>query len=1042
MKTPIKWMATNSVAANLLMMIFIVGGLLMAYSIKQEVFPEINLDMISISVAYPGAGPEEIEEGILLKIEEAISGVSGIDEIKSVASEGKGTITAKVMEGEDIDLVMQDVKTEVDRITTLPEDAEQPVITKVISRNEVISVAVYGNIPERSIREYAEMIRDDLLAIPDITQVELSGVRPYEISIEVPEENLRSYGLTLDMIADRIRRASVDLPAGSVKAEGGEVLLRTKEKRYKGQEYEDITILEKPDGTEVKLGDIAHVRDTFSETDEFAFFDGMPAGMIKVYRVGDQRPTEMSDIIKKYVEQKQQSLPESVKLATWNDTTELFRSRMNLLLKNAFIGLILVSIILGLFLQIRLALWVMLGIPVSFLGAMLLMPGLDVSINMISLFAFILALGIVVDDAIVVGENIFTHRNRGKSHIQSSIDGAIEVGIPVIFSVLTTVAAFAPLIFLVGTMGKFIKVIPFVVIPILIISLVESLFILPAHLSSGKKIDMTRGLAAVIEKVRLGFSEKLEAFVDGPYKKFLFSCLKFRHITVAGAVALLLISIGLIMGGIVKFRFMPAVDGDTIITSLQMPPGTPIEKTNEIQEYILKKGGEVIKDYDSKRSDGSSILRNTFSLVGKNLTISRGGMEETSGSHLASAVMFLAKSEDRGIPAEEIADRWREKIGAIPGADSLTLSSNLVHFGAPVDVRLAHENIETLKHASERLKQALRQYPGVTDIADNFKQGKAELKIRLRPEARTLGITEEELGRQVRGAFYGSESLRLQRGRNELKVMVRYPEADRKNIAEVYSMRIRTKDGAELPLTGAALIEEGRGYSSINRADRKRVINITANVESRTANAEEILLDLKQTVLKDLMNDYPGLTYSMEGEEKERRDSMDSMKRGFILGLFIIYALLAIPFRSYSQPLIIMASIPFGIVGAIIGHLVMGFDLSILSLFGIVALSGVVVNSAILLIDYINRRRLEGAETLVAVIEAGQRRFRPILLTSLTTSLGLTPMILETSVQAQFLIPMAISLGFGVLFSTGITLLLIPSLYIILEDIKQVVISK
>jgi len=1030
----IKWMAANSVAANLLMMIFIVGGLLMAYSIKQEVFPEIELDMISISASYPGAGPEEVEEGIILKIEEAIGGISGIDEVKATASEGKGTVTARIMEGEDIELILQDVKAEVDRITTFPEDAESPVITKLISRNEVISIAVYGNISERSIREYLEMIRDDLLAMPDITNVELSGVRPYEISIEVSEQNLRKYGLTLDSIADRVRRSSIDLPAGSVKAEGGEVLLRTKEKKYKGIEYASITILEKPDGTEVKLGDIANIRDAFSEIDEFATFDGMPAGMLKVFRVGDQRPTEISRIVQEYVKNKQLSLPESVKLATWNDTTELFKSRMNLLLKNAFLGLLLVFIILGLFLQIRLALWVMLGIPISFLGAMLLMPGIDVSINMISLFAFILALGIVVDDAIVVGENVFTHRSRGKPYLQSSIDGAIEVGTPVIFSVLTTVAAFMPLIFITGTMGKFIKVIPLVVIPILLISLVESLFILPAHLSSGKKIDKTKGIFAFIEKVRLGFGEKLKTFIEGPYKKFLSLCLKFRYITVASALALLLISAGLVMGGIVKFRFMPEVDGDTIITSLQMPLGTPVEKTNEIQAYILKKGEEVINDYDSKREDDLSVLRNTFSIVGKNLTISRGGMEEIAGSHLASAVMFLTKSEDRGIPAEEIADKWREKIGTIPGVDSLTLTSNLIHFGSPIDIRLAHESTETLKSASERLKQALRQYPGVTDIADNFKYGKSELKIRLTPEARTLGITEEELGRQIRGAFHGSEALRLQRGRNELKVMVRYPEADRKNISEVYSMRIRTKDGSEIPLTSAASIQEGRGYSSINRADKKRVINVTAN-------AEEILYAMKETVIKDLVNTYPGLTYSMEGEEKERRDSMDSMKRGFLFALFIIYALLAIPFKSYSQPLIIMASIPFGIVGAIAGHMIMGFELSILSIFGIVALSGVVVNSAILLINYINRQRSEGAEISTAVIEAGQRRFRPILLTSLTTSLGLTPIILETSVQAQFLIPMAISLGFGVLFATGITLLLIPSLYLILEDFKKLVSS-
>lgn len=1029
-------MAHNHVASNLLMMVLIVGGLIMAYSIKQEVFPEIEMDMIRVSVVYSGAGPEEIEEGILLKVEEAISSISGIKEIKAVASEGVGAVTAEVMEGEDVDLVMQDVKAEVDRITTLPEQAERPVITKVISRSEVISVVVYGNLAERSIREYAEEIRDELLAMPEITQIELSGVRPYEISIEVPEDNLRRYGLTLDRIADRVRRASIDLPAGAIKAEGGEVLIRTKERRYTGPEYSAITIIEKPDGTEVRLGDIASVRDTFSETDEFASFDGMPSAMIKIYRVGEQRPTEISKLIREYADRKQQKLPPSVKLATWNDTTELYESRMNLLLKNAFIGLILVFLILGLFLQIRLALWVMLGIPISFLGAMLFMPSLDVSVNMLSLFAFILALGIVVDDAIVVGENVFTHRQSGKPYPQAAVEGTIEVGLPVIFSVLTTVAAFSPLIFLTGTMGKFIKVIPFVVIPIILVSLVESLFILPAHLSFGKKIENPKGIAGFVEKVRIGFSNMLGRFVGGPYRNFLQLCLRFRYITFAAAIAVLFISAGFVAGGIIKFRFMPSVDGDIIITSLQMPLGTPVEKTHDLQEYILKKGEEVVGAFDRERTDGRSVLRNTFSLVGKNLSISRGGIEASSGSHLASAVMFLAKSEDRGVPAEDIANQWREMVGTVPGIDSLTFNSNLVHFGANIDLRLAHQSTDVLREAADRLKTALQTYPGVIDISDNFKKGKHELKIRLTSQARTLGLTEEELGRQIRGAFYGSESLRLQRGRNEVKVMVRYPEADRKSLADLYSMRIRTRDGGEVPLTAAAKVEEGWGYSAINRADRKRVVNITASVEGRLANTDEILLDLKNSVLSELVTDYPGLTYSMEGEEKERRESMGSMKKGFAFALFLIYALLAIPFRSYSQPLLIMMSIPFGVVGAILGHMIMGFDLSILSLFGIVALSGVVVNDALLLINYINTKRQEGIETFSAVIESGQRRFRPIILTSLTTSLGLTPIILETSVQAQFLIPMAISLGFGVLFATGITLLLIPALYLILEDIK------
>jgi len=1032
----VRWMAKNHVASNLLMMVFIVGGLVMGLSIKQEVFPEVSLDMVQVSVAYPGAGPEEVEEGIILKIEENLSGVNGIKEIKSVANEGFGSVIAEVLQGEDVDLVMQDVKAEVDRITTFPQEAEKPVITKLVNRSEVIYVAVFGDVPERSLREYAEGVSDDLLAMPQITQTELAGVRPYEISIEVPEENLRRYGLTLDAIAARVRRASVDLPAGTVKTEGGEILIRTKEKRYRGFEYADITVLQNPDGSEVRLGDIADVRDSFMETDEHSMFDGKPAALVAVFRLGEQKPTEISALVKKYVQDRQASLPPSVRMSTLNDRSELFESRLNLLTKNAFLGLILVFLVLGLFLQIRLALWVMLGIPISFLGALFLMPWLDVSINMISLFAFILALGIVVDDAIVVGENIFEHRNRGKGYLQAAIDGATEVAMPVVISVLTTIATFVPLLFISGNLGKFIVAIPLVVIPILAVSLIESLFILPSHLGHGKPAKAPRGVFGFIERIRLGFGTRLERFTAGPFLSLLGLCARNRYSTLAAAFAVLLISVGLVGGGVVKFRFMPEVDGDFIIGSLNMPIGTPVEETSRVQELMENKAMDLVAGYDKTRAKGDSILRNIYSIVGGTIKQGQFAEAEGGGSHIAEVALILTPSETRGIAAAEITNRWRTMVGEVPGAESLTFSSNVVHFGANVDVQLAHDDFTVLTASAGRIKSALAGYPGVGDITDSYSKGKKEMKLRLTPQARTLGITEEDLARQVRSAFYGSEAMRFQRGRNELKVMVRYPESDRKSIGDLEKMRIRTPSGGEVPFTQAAHVEEGRGYSAINRTDRKRVVNITANVDSKVANAEDILTELQATVLADLKGDYPGLSYDLEGEEAERKESLGSMKSGFAMALFAIFALLAIPFRSYSQPLIIMAAIPFGIVGAILGHLLMGYNLSMLSLFGLVALSGVLVNDSLLLIDYINRKRAEGMEAHQCVLEAGRRRLRPILLTSLTTSLGLTPMILETSVQAQFLIPMAISLGFGILFSTVITLFLIPSLYLILEDIR------
>jgi multidrug efflux pump subunit AcrB len=1039
MNGAIRWMAENHVAANLLMLVFIVGGLILGFSIKQEVFPDITLDRIQVKVAYPGAGPEEVEEGVILQIEENLTGIDGIKQVKSVAAEGYGVVTAEITTDADIDLVLQDIKSEVDRIITFPKDAEKAIVSKLLNRREVISVVVYGDLPERSLREMAEQIRDELLLEDNITQVDLSGVRPYEIAIEIEETNMRRYGLTFDQVAQRIRQASLDLPGGTIKTGSGEVLVRTKERRYVGHEYASIVVLTTADGTEVTLDDIATINDGFEETDQFGLFDGSPAAMAKVYRVGDQKPIEISDTVKKFVAAKRLQLPESVGIATWNDNSELFKSRKDLLVKNAMIGLVLVFIILGLFLEIKLALWVMLGIPISFCGALLFMPAIDVSINMISLFAFIMALGIVVDDAIVVGENIYEHRQSGEPYLKAAVNGATEVAQPVIFAILTSVTAFLPLLFTSGIMGKFIMVIPAIVISILLVSLVECLFILPAHLALGKPRQIQGGFLGGLEKNRRRFGNVLQRFIDGPYRKLLLLCLEYRYATVAIACSvLLLVGVGLVGGGIVKFRFMPEVDGNVIRVSLELAPGSPVELTSKIQKQIVDAGLAVIAEYDKERPAGDSVMRNIYANVGTAVA-DRGpaGAFSSSGSNLANISMFLTPSESRGVPATEISNRWRKRLGEIVGVESLTFSSNLIHLGANIDVQLAHEDFKVLDEAAERLKEIIATYPGTGDITDNYTLGKREVKVNLKAEARTLGVTEENLGRQLRGAFYGAEALRLQRGRNEVKVLVRYPEESRRRFWNLETMRIRVPGGGEIPLDRAATFVEGRGFSKINRTDRKRVINVTANVDGAVANAEEILAEIKATALPALINDYPGLSFDLEGEDKNRRESMASMFEGFKLVLIVIFALLAIPFRSYSQPLLIMAAIPFGIVGAILGHFIMGYNLSILSMFGIVALTGVVVNDSLLLIDYVNRMRRKGKSLADAVVEAGRRRFRPILLTSLTTFFGLTPMILETSVQAQFLVPMAISLAFGILFATGITLLLIPSLYLVLEDGRE-----
>ncbi len=1041
MRGAIKWMAGNHVAANLLMMVLLVGGLIKAFSIKQEIFPEVSLDMIQVQVAYPGAGPEEVEEGIILKIEDNITSVDGIKEITSKASEGMGVVTAELLVGHDPDVALQDIKSEVDRIITFPENAEKPIVSKLLNRREVISLVLSGDVPERSLREQAELIREQLLAFPEITQVDLGGLRPYEISIEVPEENLRRYDLTLDRIAAIVRSASLDLPGGTIKTDGGEILLRTKEKRYTGSEYEDITVIGTGEGARVRLGDIATVRDGFRETDMYAEYDGRSAAMIKVFRVGDQKPNRISDLVKRYARGKSLELPSSMKLDTWYDTTDIYNSRINLLKKNAAIGLILVMITLGLFLEIRLALWVMLGLPVSFLGAMFIMPWLGVSINMISLFAFILALGIVVDDAIIVGENIYEHRQQGKNYARAAMDGTLEVSTPVMFSILTTIAAFMPLVFIGGVMGKFMKAIPLVVMSILVVSLVESLFVLPAHLSLGRRREVSHGLLGAIDSTRKRVSGWLQRFTDGPYLRALDVCLRYRYVTLAAGLATLMITVGLIQGGIVKFSFMPRVDGDLVSVNLQMPPGTPAYKTAEITENIVAMGQQAMAAHDSASSRETPSVRSIFSIVGGSLGMM--GPTATSGeatsANLAEVSMMLVESDRRDISSAAVENLWRTKVGEIPGVESVTYTSNLMRMGANIDVQLAHSDFSILESSSERLQQVLREYPGVSDVKDNYSRGKPELKFTLKPAARTLGITERDLAAQVRSAFYGAEARRLQIGRNEVKVMVRYPEADRKSLWDLGQMRIRSPDGGEMPLDQAAFIQQSRGYNTISRVDRKRTVNVQGTVDADKANSSEILADLEATILPRLLADYPGLSYTLVGEERERAESMSDTMESLALALLAIYALLAIPFHSYSQPLLIMAAIPFGFVGAVLGHLLMGHDLSMLSMFGVVALAGVVVNDSLLLIDQINRNRLAGSAIVDSAIAAGRRRLRPIILTSFTTFFGLMPMILETSVQAQFLIPMALSLGFGILFATFITLLLTPCLYAILEDLKRLV---
>jgi multidrug efflux pump subunit AcrB len=920
----------------------------------------------------------------------------------------------------------------VDRITTFPNEAEEPVIREVTRRVQVLNVAVYGDAPESTIKHLTERIKDEITNLPGITLAELAGVRQAEIHIEVSEETLRRYGLTLGKVAETVRRASLDLPAGSVKTAGGEILVRTKGRRYYARDYQDIAIIARPDGSKVTLGQIADLKDGFEDVDLITRFQGKTAGVIQVYRVADQNALKVANSVKQYIEMIRPSLPAGVDIDFYRDRSRILKSRIWLLLKNMALGLMLVSILLGIFLNLKLAFWVTLGIPISFMVGLMLLPRFDISINMISLFAFIMVLGIVVDDAIVVGENIFRRHEEGLSPLDGAVQGTLEVGRPVVFAVLTTVAAFWPLLLGSGTMGKLMRNIPVVVILVLLGSLVECLLILPAHLVGSKA--GTKGARG--EKYTARW---LKWFIKGPYAKTVDFCVRWRYATVALSVAILLFTMGIWQAGWIKFTLFPKVESDFLICSLTMPAGTPVERTTEIAGYLERSGKEALAEKEKGRPQkGEPLFKNSITFIGMH-TGGHGPMASgpQSGSNLAQITIELLEGEKRKVTATELANLWRKKVGNISDAESITYQSVLFSAGNPVEVHLSLDDHDMLVTAAEELKEELRGYPGVFDVSDSFFPGKDEMQLKLKLAARSLGLTLDDLARQVRHAFYGAEALRLQRDQDEVKVMVRYPEAERKSLGSVEEMRIRTSDGSEVPFRQVAEVNMEQGYATIERAQRFKVIKVTADVDETATNANEVRVDLETSFLPQLEQRYPGLRYTMEGEGKEQKDSMADVMRGFVIALFAIYALLAIPFRSFSQPFVVMAAIPFGMVGAVAGHLLMGHNLSLLSMFGIVGLAGVVVNDSLVLVDATNRIRRQGATAHDAITQAGALRFRAIILTSLTTFAGLTPMLLERSLQAQFLIPMAISLGFGVLFGTVITLLLVPCGYMILNDVHN-----
>ncbi len=1017
----IAWFARNPVAANLLMLLILGGGLYsLSNRIPLEVFPEIDLDMVSVRVSYPGATPSEVEEGLSIRIEEAIQDLEGIEQMLSRSSEASAVVNVEVASGYDPRRLMEDINSRIDAINTLPAGAERPVISISQRKREVISVVLYGAREELELRRLAERVRDDLSALADVTQVAIDSPRDYEIAIEVPEIVLREYGLSLAQVAEAVGRGSLDLSAGNIRTQGADILVRTKGQAYNAEQFRRIVVLSDNAGSRIELGDIARIEDGFKEDPLRTRFDGQPAIAVDVFRVGQQSAISIADQVKHYIEQ-QSSLPEGVQIAYWRDRSAIVKARLQTLNKSAMQGGLLVILLLALFLRPQVAFWVCMGIPISFMGGLMLMPEIGVTLNLISLFAFILVLGIVVDDAIVTGENIYTHFTRTGDPMRSVIEGAQEVAVPVTFGVLTTVAAFFPLMMISGPRGAIFEQIPFIVIPVLLFSLVESKLILPAHLRHLRRPNNNH----LLTRVQQAIARSLERFVARYYSPTLAGVLKHRYLALALVVGLTLLVLSSVAGGWTRFIFFPKVQSEIATAVLTMPTGTPFAVTDRHVERITE-AAQWVQDQYRDPDTGVSVITHILSNSG------------AGGGHNGRVRFEIVAPEHRtlNITSSELVREWRNKIGTIAGSETLTLRAEIGRSGDPVDIRLNGQDLDQLGALAALVRQRMSSYPYLFDIADSLSDGKQELQLALKPAAQMLGLDLTDLARQVRQAFFGFEVQRLLRGRDEVKVLVRYPALERQSLDTLDRMMIRTAQGVEVPFAEVAELKPGRSPAAINRVDRVRTVSITADANKEFADLEAIKRDL-ELFLGELIDDYPGVVYSFEGEAQEQRDSFQGLVWGGMFVLFIIFALLAIPFGSYAQPLIVMSVIPLGVVGAIMGHWLMGMTLTIMSAMGMLALSGVVVNDSLVLVDFVNRMRRSGMPLHEAVRMAGVARFRAVMLTSLTTFCGLMPLIFEKSTQAQFLIPMAVSLGFGILFATLITLFIVPVNYLLLEDLRR-----
>ncbi|UGU15687.1 efflux RND transporter permease subunit [Sinomicrobium kalidii] len=1013
----IAYMARHSIAANLLMFLLIGGGIYTMFSIQKEVFPQFQLDFVEVSVVYPGAAPEEVEQGILLPVEESVRGVQGIKEIVSTAREGSGTVTIELVAGTNRMKAFQDIDQAVNRIRTFPDDIEEPEVVLQDRQRDVMQVSLYGDADIWTLRKLAERLRNRFLSQPEITQVTLNNVPDYETRIEIPRYNLRQYQLTLGQVADIVEQSSRDVPAGAVETSSGEILLRLKERKQWAEEFGNITIASSPAGAQVKLRDIAVITDGFEETGFHGQFNQKPAVGMEIFRVGNQSPLDIEELVKDILNDFQ--LPPGVQYRIDSNRADDYRERLSLLTGNGLMAIVIVMVILTLFLEYRLAFWVMIGMVISFIGGITFLPVIGVSINMISMFGFLVVLGIVVDDAIVVGENVYEYRQKGMSIMQAAIQGTKDVSRPVFFSILTTVIAFIPLLLIPGETGKFWWPLPAVVIVILLISLIEAFFILPSHLGHIRK-KKKKGILLKLENAQDRFARRFDRIIRKYYRPFLDKCLRFRYITLTAAVALLLIVGSFGYSDHMGMILMPEIAADEIEAGIRLPVGTTPDQAAKVAEEVTQATRKMFDENDLYK-------------------VAEGIKTNVRGQNFIDVEIVMRPPDERDMTAAQLIALWRDNIGDIRGVDQITFEAERGPGGyrQDISVDLSHTDIDVLAKASKVFVERMTAFENTRDVSDNYNKGKVQYDFKLLPQGRNLGLTASQVGRQVRDAFFGALAMRQLRGNNEVEIHVKLPLEERKDIQNLEDFIIRTPDSMEVPLMDVVEVEEKEAFTSINRRDGRRVINVGMDAEPANA-VSRVLAAIQGEVLPQLRADYPGLTWTFEGSQADMRESTNSLWGTFSMALMLIYALLALAFNNYVQPFIVLSAIPFGIVGAVIGHIILGYDLSLVSLMGMIALAGVVVNDSLIMIDYANGIRKD-QPAYKAIHEAGIRRFRPIMLTTLTTFGGLTPIILETSSQAFYLIPMAISLGFGIVFATSIILIIVPCLYLVQEDIRSII---